>query len=94
MITPLMDFQVHQQRCAGPPRIVNRHVADAGLIASSSKTPAEGLRVRRSTRVPWLPVNTRWTAQSGDAGSRLRAAVRAEITSPNSGTPDNPAGVA
>jgi hypothetical protein len=40
-----VDFQIHQQRCAGPPRIVNRHVADTGLIASSSKTPVEG---------PWI----------------------------------------
>src|ERR1035437_1492656 len=65
---PRADFHVHQQRCASPPRVVNRHVVD--------------------------PVNTRWTAHSGEAGSRLLAAVRAEMTSPNGGTPDNPAGVA
>ena len=44
--------------------------------------------------VPWLPVNTRWTAYSSEVGSRLQAAVRAEMTSPNGGTPDNPSGVA
>jgi hypothetical protein len=42
---PRMDFQSGQQRCAGPPRIVNRHVADTGLIASSCETPVEG---------PWI----------------------------------------
>jgi hypothetical protein len=40
-----VDFQIHQQRCAGPPCIVNRHVADIGLVASSSDTPVEG---------PWI----------------------------------------
>ena len=66
---PLVDIHVHQQRCASPPRVVNRrHVVD--------------------------PVNTRWTAHSGEVGSRLLAAVRAEMTSSNGGTPDSPAGVA
>jgi len=35
--------------------------------------------------VPWSPGNSRWTAHSGEAGSRLLAAVRAEMTSPNGG---------
>jgi hypothetical protein len=39
-------------------------------------------------------VNTAWTAHSDAAGSRLLAAIRAEMTSLNGGTPDNPAGVA
>jgi len=52
------------------------------------------LRVRGSIGVPWLPLTTKWTAHSGDAGSRLLATVRAEMTSPNGGTLDNPAGVA
>ena len=41
---PRVDFQGREQRCAGPPRVVNRQVA-AGLIASSSKAPVEG---------PWI----------------------------------------
>ena len=44
--------------------------------------------------VPWLPLNSRWTAHSGEAGSRLLAAIRAEVTSSTGGTPDSPAGVA
>jgi len=42
---PRVDFQIHQQRCAGLPRVVNRHVANIGLVASGSKTPVEG---------PWI----------------------------------------
>jgi len=38
MITAV-DFHVHQQRCASPPRVVNRQVADTGLAASSSGAP-------------------------------------------------------
>ena len=44
---PRADFHVHQQRCAGPPRVVNRQVADAGLAASRSRKPVEGLRIDR-----------------------------------------------
>jgi hypothetical protein len=52
MITRRVDFQGRQQRCAGPPRVVNRYVAGTGLIAWSRRAPAEG---------PWIdgrPVTT------------------------------------
>lgn len=39
-----------------PPRVVNRHVTDASLVASSSKAPVEGPRI---DGLPYLPVNTR-----------------------------------
>ena len=61
---PRVDFQIHQQRCAGPPRIVNRHVADTGLIAASSKTPVEG---------PWIdrrPVVTGELQMDSSVGRR------------------------
>ena len=51
---PRVDFQIHQQRCAGPPRIVNRHVAEIGLVASSSKAPVEG---------PWIVLGVSRTVQ-------------------------------
>jgi hypothetical protein len=85
-----VDFQGREQRCAGLPRVVNRQVA-AGLIASSIKAPVEGPWIDRR---PVVTVNTMRTAHSGEVGSRLLATVRAEMTSSNSGTPDNPAGVA
>jgi len=65
---PRVDFQSHQQRCAGPPRIVNRHLADTALMASSSETPAEG---------PWLAsglqgiLPTPWSASSPNGRSHL-----------------------
>jgi hypothetical protein len=42
---PRVDFKIHQQRCAGPPRVVNRHLADTGLVTSSGR---RRLRVRGS----------------------------------------------
>ena len=42
---PRVDFKIHQQRCAGPPRVVNRHLADTGLVTSSG---SHRLRVRGS----------------------------------------------
>ena len=77
------------------------HLACSALRA---RRRGRGRKSVASTRVPaghppevgvsWLPVNTRRTAHSGEVGSRLLAAVSAEMTSSKGGTPDNPAGVA
>lgn len=48
---PLVDFLVHQQRCASRPRVAIRHVADTALAASSSKAPVKGSRIPGG---PWL----------------------------------------
>ena len=49
---PRVDFQVHQQRCASPPRVVNGHLADTGLVTSSGRRRlrARGSRASHTCR--------------------------------------------
>jgi len=62
----------------GLPQPALRFVGTKRPQAKTRRLDQSSRRFIPEVGVPWLPVNSRWTAHSGEVGSRLLAAVKAE----------------